>query len=75
MAKARTAYQDFIAFWYADPTSPIRKQSKAEYAKLQCTRGPQRRPRRMIDRPPRGLVPCAPSEYRRTLVAAASCCS
>jgi ATP/maltotriose-dependent transcriptional regulator MalT len=36
MAKARTAYQDFLALWKdADPDIPILKQAKAEYAKLQ----------------------------------------
>ena len=35
-AKARTAYQDFLALWKdADPDIPIYKQAKAEYAKLQ----------------------------------------
>jgi hypothetical protein len=35
-AKARAAYQDFIALWKdADPDIPILKQAKAEYAKLQ----------------------------------------
>jgi serine/threonine protein kinase/tetratricopeptide (TPR) repeat protein len=35
-AKARTAYQDFLALWKdADPDIPIFKQAKAEYAKLQ----------------------------------------
>jgi serine/threonine protein kinase/Tfp pilus assembly protein PilF len=35
-AKARTAYQDFLANWKdADPDIPILKQAKAEYAKLQ----------------------------------------
>ena len=35
-AKARTAYQDFLALWKdADPDIPILKQAKAEYAKLQ----------------------------------------
>jgi len=35
-AKARTAYQDFLAVWKdADPDIPILKQAKAEYAKLQ----------------------------------------
>jgi serine/threonine protein kinase/Flp pilus assembly protein TadD len=35
-AKARTAYQDFIALWKdADPDVPILKEAKAEYAKLQ----------------------------------------
>jgi tetratricopeptide (TPR) repeat protein len=34
-AKAKTAYQDFLAFWKnADPDIPILKQAKAEYAKL-----------------------------------------
>ena len=34
--KARTAYQDFFAFWKdADSDIPILKQAKAEYAKLQ----------------------------------------
>jgi serine/threonine protein kinase/tetratricopeptide (TPR) repeat protein len=34
-AKARTAYQDFFAFWKdADPGIPILDQAKAEYAKL-----------------------------------------
>ena len=34
-AKARTAYQDFLALWKdADPDIPIFKQAKAEYAKL-----------------------------------------
>ncbi len=34
-AGARTAYQDFFAFWKdADPDIPILKQAKAEYAKL-----------------------------------------
>ena len=34
-AKARTAYQDFLAFWKdADPDIPILKQAKEEYAKL-----------------------------------------
>jgi tetratricopeptide (TPR) repeat protein len=36
LAKARTAYQDFLALWRnADPDIPILKQAKAEYAKLQ----------------------------------------
>jgi len=35
-AKARTAYQDFLALWKdADPGIPILKEAKAEYAKLQ----------------------------------------
>jgi eukaryotic-like serine/threonine-protein kinase len=35
-AKARVAYQDFLALWKdADPDIPILKQAKAEYAKLQ----------------------------------------
>jgi eukaryotic-like serine/threonine-protein kinase len=35
-AKARGAYQDFLALWKdADPDIPILKQAKAEYAKLQ----------------------------------------
>ncbi|HVS88934.1 MAG TPA: protein kinase [Candidatus Acidoferrum sp.] len=34
-AKARVAYQDFLALWKdADPDIPILKQAKAEYAKL-----------------------------------------
>lgn len=34
-AKARTAYQDFLALWKnADPNVPILTQAKAEYAKL-----------------------------------------
>ena len=35
-AKARTAYQDFLALWKdADPDIPILREAKAEYAKLQ----------------------------------------
>jgi eukaryotic-like serine/threonine-protein kinase len=35
-AKAKTAYQDFLALWKdADPDIPILKQAKAEYSKLQ----------------------------------------
>ncbi len=35
-AKARTAYQDFLALWKdADPSIPILQQAKSEYAKLQ----------------------------------------
>jgi len=35
-AKAKAAYQDFLALWkYADLDIPIYKQAKAEYAKLQ----------------------------------------
>ncbi|HEY6442003.1 MAG TPA: hypothetical protein VIY66_01545, partial [Candidatus Acidoferrales bacterium] len=35
-AKAKTAYQDFLALWKdADPDIPVLKQAKAEYAKLQ----------------------------------------
>jgi hypothetical protein len=35
-AKAKSAYQDFFAFWKdADPDIPILKEAKAEYAKLQ----------------------------------------
>jgi eukaryotic-like serine/threonine-protein kinase len=35
-AKARTAYQDFLASWKdVDPDIPVYKQAKAEYAKLQ----------------------------------------
>jgi tetratricopeptide (TPR) repeat protein len=35
-AKARAAYQDFLALWkHADPDIPILKQAKAEYKKLQ----------------------------------------
>jgi eukaryotic-like serine/threonine-protein kinase len=34
-AKAKTAYQDFLALWKnADPDIPILQQAKAEYAKL-----------------------------------------
>jgi hypothetical protein len=34
-AKARAAYQDFLAIWKdADPDIPILQQAKAEYAKL-----------------------------------------
>ena len=34
-AKARSAYQDFFAFWKdADPDVPVLKQAKAEYEKL-----------------------------------------
>jgi hypothetical protein len=34
-AKAKTAYQDFLALWTdADPGIPILKQANAEYAKL-----------------------------------------
>ncbi|HEY4708538.1 MAG TPA: winged helix-turn-helix domain-containing protein [Candidatus Acidoferrales bacterium] len=34
-AKARTAYQDFLALWKdADPDLPVLKQAKSEYAKL-----------------------------------------
>jgi hypothetical protein len=35
-AKARTAYQDFLAMWKdADPEIPVLKEAKVEYAKLQ----------------------------------------
>jgi tetratricopeptide (TPR) repeat protein len=35
-AKARAAYQDFLTLWKdADPDTPILKEAKAEYAKLQ----------------------------------------
>ncbi len=35
-AKAHTAYQYFLTLWKdADPDTPILKQAKAEYAKLQ----------------------------------------
>jgi tetratricopeptide (TPR) repeat protein len=35
-AKAKTAYQDFLALWKdADPDLPILQQARAEYAKLQ----------------------------------------
>jgi eukaryotic-like serine/threonine-protein kinase len=35
-AKARAAYQDFLALWKnADPDNPILRQANAEYAKLQ----------------------------------------
>jgi hypothetical protein len=35
-AKAKTAYQDFLTLSKdADPDTPILKQAKAEYAKLQ----------------------------------------
>ncbi len=35
-AKTRAAYQDFLALWKdADPDTPILKEAKAEYAKLQ----------------------------------------
>ena len=35
-SKARTAYQDFFALWKdADPDTPILKQAKSEYSKLQ----------------------------------------
>ena len=35
-AKAKTAYQDFLTLWKdADPDTPILKEAKAEYAKLQ----------------------------------------
>jgi len=36
IAKARTAYQDFLTLWKdADADIPILKQAKAEYANLQ----------------------------------------
>jgi DNA-binding winged helix-turn-helix (wHTH) protein/tetratricopeptide (TPR) repeat protein len=36
LAKARSAYQDFLTIWKdADPDVPVLKQAKAEYAKLQ----------------------------------------
>ena len=36
LAKARTAYQDFLTLWKdADPDIPILKEARAEYAKLQ----------------------------------------
>jgi eukaryotic-like serine/threonine-protein kinase len=35
-AKAKAAYQDFLALWKdADPDIPVLEQAKAEYAKLQ----------------------------------------
>ena len=35
-AKARAKYQDFLALWRdADPDTPMLKQAKSEYAKLQ----------------------------------------
>ncbi len=35
LAKARTSYQDFFAFWKdADPDVPLLKQAKAEYEKI-----------------------------------------
>jgi eukaryotic-like serine/threonine-protein kinase len=35
-AKSKTAYQDFFALWKdADPSVPILKQTRAEYARLQ----------------------------------------
>jgi eukaryotic-like serine/threonine-protein kinase len=35
-AKARTAYQDFLAMWKgADPDIPVLKEAKAEYAKME----------------------------------------
>jgi tetratricopeptide (TPR) repeat protein len=35
-AKAKTAYQDFLAIWKgADPDIPVLRQARAEYAKLQ----------------------------------------
>jgi eukaryotic-like serine/threonine-protein kinase len=38
-AKARAAYQDFLALWKdADPDIPILRQAKSEYAKLQSLR-------------------------------------
>jgi hypothetical protein len=36
VARARTAYQDFLTFWKdADPDIPILKEAKAEYTRLQ----------------------------------------
>jgi hypothetical protein len=38
--KSRRAYQDFLALWKdADPDIPILQQAKAEYAKLNASRG------------------------------------
>jgi hypothetical protein len=35
-AKAKTAYQDFLALWKdANPDIPILKEARAEFAKLQ----------------------------------------
>jgi len=35
LAKARAAYQDFLALWKdADPDIPILREARAEYAKL-----------------------------------------
>ena len=40
-AEARTAYQDFLAYWKdADPDIPVLREAKAEYAKLQEPRKP-----------------------------------
>jgi hypothetical protein len=33
--KAKSAYQDFLTLWNADPDIPILKQAEAENAKLQ----------------------------------------
>jgi hypothetical protein len=39
-AKAKAAYQDFLTLWKdADPDIPIFIAAKAEYAKLQSSRG------------------------------------
>jgi hypothetical protein len=36
IAKAKTAYEDFLTLWKdADPNIPVLIQAKAEYAKLQ----------------------------------------
>ena len=44
-AKARAAYQDFLALWKeADPDIPILKEAKAEYAKLRSPGGYPSRP-------------------------------
>jgi eukaryotic-like serine/threonine-protein kinase len=37
LAKAKSAYQDFLTLWKdADPNIPILQQAKAEYARLQA---------------------------------------
>jgi hypothetical protein len=39
LAKARAAYQDFLALWKdADPDIPIFKEAKAEYAVISSHR-------------------------------------
>jgi hypothetical protein len=65
-AKARSAYQDFLALWKdADPDIPILKEGKAEYAKRVLSSALSRRVKALRASALPSAYPLLPSEHIR----------